>query len=144
MTAKLSFSLALIPIFLSCNNQEQEPAKTEKLNCYSYTNNKDTAMLNTVLTNGQLTGTLIYNLFEKDKNIGTIQGVMKGDLLIADYTFNSEGVQSVRQVAFKKSGNTFIEGYGMTETKNEKTIFVNTDSLIFNNSIVFTEVDCEK
>ncbi len=48
---------------------------------------------------------------------------MTGELLIADYSYNSEGIQSVRQIAFKKTGKTFIEGYGETETKNGKTIF---------------------
>ena len=106
-------------------------------------NNHDTVILKTIDVNGIITGTLVYNLYEKDKNRGTIQGKMKGDLLIADYSFTSEGTFSVRQVVFKKSDTTFIEGYGDIEDKNGKTIFKNTDSLDFTNSIILNEYDCK-
>ena len=101
-------------------------------------------MLKTISVNGYITGTLVYNFYEKDKNKGTIQGKMTGDLLVADYTFNAEGMESVRQVAFKKTGTAFIEGYGDIKTINDKAIFKNIDSLDFSHSPVLSEIDCEK
>ena len=86
---------------------------------------------------------LAARLFEKDKNTGTIQGNMQDSLLVADYTFMSEGTTSVRQVAFKKTANGFVEGYGDVEDKDGKMIFKNVDSLTFNNTSVLTEIDCE-
>jgi hypothetical protein len=53
---------------------------------------------------------------------------------VADYTFMSEGIQSTRQVAFKKDGNSFIEGYGD---------FKNVDSLNFNTSMKLVEIACQ-
>ena len=150
MTFKLSFFLGIISLFFSCNNHHQESTinkpvtKPGQLNCYRYVNNRDTVILRTTSVNGSITGTLVYNFYEKDKNKGTIQGQMKSELLIADYTYYSEGVQSVRQIAFKKNGKTFIEGYGEPETKNGKTIFKNIDSLDFNHSIILNEIDCGK
>lgn len=132
----------------SCVNSQQE-AKTNKpstetssTNCYRYINNKDTVMLKTVDTNGLVTGTLTYNFYEKDKNKGTIKGKIAGDMLFADYTFSSEGVESVRPVAFKKTGANLMEGYGETENINGKTIFKNRDSLSFAHSIVLKPYDC--
>ena len=75
-------------------------------------------------------------LKEKDKNKGTIRGRITNGFLIADYTFMSEGTESVRQVAFKKQGSSFVEGYG-----NDLN---NPDSLDFSNSFKLTEISCEE
>lgn len=150
MNFKLLFLSATTSLVLSCNNQSQEstenvtPSMLSYSTCYSYTNNKDTVLLKTTSVKDTVTGTLSYNYYQKDKNNGKIEGQMKGDLLIVDYLFLSEGVQSIRQIAFKKIGNTLIEGYGEVEDKNGKTIFKNTDSLIFNQTIILSEVECEK
>ena len=68
---------------------------------------------------------------------------MKGDILVADYTFMSEGVQSVRQVAFRQQGNSFIEGYGEIVTDNKRSLFKNINGLNFKNSIKLVENPCE-
>ncbi|MEO5681610.1 MAG: hypothetical protein ABIQ88_03160 [Chitinophagaceae bacterium] len=125
--------------------KEEVSASSSPMACYSYTAGKDTIILKTVDVKGFITGVLLYKLYQKDRNAGTIQGRMKNDMLIADYTFMSEGVTSVRQVAFKKVGHTFIEGYGkVTAMQNEKSVFVNPDSLNFNNAMALKKVDCEK
>ena len=112
-------------------------------NCYQYISNKDTVTLKTNSADGLLTGTLDYNFYEKDKNKGTIQGKMNGEMLIADYTFSSEGMLSVRQVVFKKVANDLIEGYGEIEVKGNKAKFRNLDSVTFNNMIVLKNIGCE-
>jgi hypothetical protein len=68
---------------------------------------------------------------------------MRNDLLLADYTFMSEGIQSTRQVAFKQSGNTFIEGYGESVDENGTMKFKNLDSLNFSSSIKLQEIACQ-
>lgn len=143
----LLISIGVI-LLLSCNNQEQSsekgmPVATGDITkCYSYTNKNDTIMLKTKVVSDLVTGDLVYNFYQKDKNTGTIQGQMKGDLLIADYTFNSEGVSSTRQVIFKKDGNRFIEGFGELEDKAGRMIFKHPDSLNFDHTIVLGEVNC--
>ena len=151
MTLKILILAGVISSIVSCNSQRQKSKedtqstnKTSSLNCYRYINKADTIILKTIYVNGFVTGTLVYNLYQKDKYSGTIQGQMKGELLIADFSFFSTGVKSVRQVAFKKTKKTFIEGYGNTEEKNGKTVFKNIDSLNFTHSIVLVQADCEK
>src|SRR5690242_109722 len=110
---KSNFSGFLIICFLiaSCtnnkkNNIENSISKTEEskkdslLNCYRYATINDTIILKLIHVGESITGTLAYKLHEKDKNTGTITGSMQGDILVADYTFMSEGVTSIRQVAF--------------------------------------------
>jgi hypothetical protein len=145
----LIFSL-VVSLIGSCNNRQQKSKEnisstdTSSVNCYAYIKHLDTIILKTINVNDSVTGTLVYNLFQKDKYMGTIQGQMKGQLLIADFSFSSGGVKSVRQVAFKKNGKSFIEGYGDTQDNNGKTTFKNIDSLNFKNSIILRKVDCKK
>ncbi len=149
MIIKLLTICSSFILFVACNNQTQqttqnaEPEIATTTNCYSSANNNDTVSLTIKDSNGLITGMLVYNLYQKDKNTGTLQGSMKDSLLVADYTFMSEGVQSVRQVAFKKTNNGFVEGYGEMDDKDGKMMFKNTDSLTFNNSSVLTSVDCK-
>jgi hypothetical protein len=49
----------------------------------------------------------------------------------------------MRQVAFKKTGNTFVEGYGESEEVNGKMIFKNADSLDFSHSFKLVAYECE-
>ena len=141
---KLRKLLILASLFVSCNSQTKETDKKPSpeaetktpsaINCYRYASATDTIMLKVIHIGNSVTGTLVYSLKEKDKNKGTIQGNMNGNILIADYTFMSEGTQSIRQVAFKKEGNSFVEGYGD---------FKNSDSLNFNTSMKLAEFDCQ-
>jgi hypothetical protein len=140
--------LCMMILCISCNKQRNnEGSATEQdvIKCYQYINNKDTVLLKTISIGRSVSGTLVYNLYEKDKNTGTIQGHINGALLIADYTFISEGVSSVRQVVFRKEGRTLIQGNGdVIVDPHGKTVFNNIDSLDFTGSILLTEVDCEE
>ena len=141
---KASHFLLFASFLASCNSQtkeedktNQEQAKSEKtppIDCYSYASASDTVTLKLIHIGDSITGTLVYSLKEKDRNKGTIQGNMQGDILVATYTFMSEGIQSTRQVAFKKEGNSFIEGYGD---------FKNLDSLNFNTPMKLVEIACQ-
>lgn len=140
-------------IIISCNNHsaqnnhETVAADTMQItetNCYEYINANDTIDLKIKNDGGAVTGTLVYNLYQKDKNKGTIKGSMEGDILIAEYSFMSEGVMSTRQVAFKKENNFMAEGYGPMIEKDNKMIFSNADSLSYNNSIKLTGINCSE
>lgn len=111
--------------------------------CYAYVKGKDTAKLTLITTGIVSTGELSYKWFEKDSNMGSIEGEMRGDTLIANYTFNSEGMQSVRQVVFLKRGSQLLEGFGEVEEKNGRTQFKNISQVDFTQPITFEEVACK-
>lgn len=110
--------------------------------CYSYINNKDSITMNMNIRDNVVTGRLEYRLFEKDSNSGTIKGVIRGDTLFADYSFISEGTGSVREVAFLRTNDKWVEGFGDMKENNGKMIFTGKSSLQFNGNIVLTEVPC--
>jgi len=111
--------------------------------CYQYIKNRDTATLTIKTEGSQVSGSLGYNLYEKDKNSGTFSGLVKGDTIIADYTFHSEGKVSVREIALLKQGDQFLEGFGDVQEINGNVKFKDISKLKFDNSIVFSKIDCK-
>lgn len=97
--------------------------------CYSMTVNNDTATLRLNVIDSMVTGQLSYHWKEKDHNDGTLKGVVRDSLIIADYTFRSEGMLSVRQVVFKMNGTSLTEGYGDLNTSSDTVRFKNIASL---------------
>lgn len=112
--------------------------------CYSYVTPKDTVYLHVSRKNRSITGDLTYKLYEKDSNQGSLDGRIKGDTLVAEYTFNSEGRSSVREVIFLKKGDTYIEGFGPVNDKEGKTVFQDHKNITFINGITLSKTDCSK
>lgn len=143
--------LLLALITLACGSgetdqSEQTPVVSDRIEstaCYAAIVGKDTLSLRMEVLGNVIKGKLSYNFFEKDDNEGTIRGEMHGDTLIANYIYNSEGVESVRQVAFLQMGDIFVEGYGDMKSQDGKVIFQNNSSLNFNWGMVFEKVSCE-
>jgi hypothetical protein len=111
--------------------------------CYQYIKNRDTATLSIKVEGNQVSGSLGYNLYEKDKNSGTFTGLIKGDTLIADYTFHAEGKISVREIALFKQGDKLIEGFGDVQEIKGNIKFKDISKLKFDNSIVFSKIACK-
>nr|WP_315257035.1 hypothetical protein [uncultured Flavobacterium sp.] len=141
---------------LNCKNNEQttettntDPQeviaeKTSALNlgCYVFDDGKNIVSLEITENGEEIKGNLTYALFEKDKNSGKFTGKLKEGILIADYTFLSEGKESIRQVAFKTEGDKLIEGYG--ELNTEGTAFKDISNIQFTSTMPLTKTDCSK
>ncbi|HEY9361642.1 MAG TPA: hypothetical protein VIQ00_00170 [Chitinophagaceae bacterium] len=111
--------------------------------CYKMIAQNDSAFLKIKVEDSIVTGDLHYRWFEKDKNDGTIRGVIKDSLLIANYTFNSEGRSSVREVIFKIKNDTLIEGFGDISMKSVDTVkFKNISHLNFMHDRQFIKIAC--
>ncbi len=147
----------VITLTVSCNNNsEQEKtsmatdtAKTVEnkiqvpvSTCYANLSKKDTVRLKVEVFENVVTGSLVYKLHQKDSNKGEFEGQMKGDTLVADYKFMSEGTQSVRQVIFLVNDSTAREGYGNMEEKNGKMVFKNVKDVVFGNGMILKREEC--
>ena len=117
------------------------PPEENSTNCYQYVSNKDSVILKLKIAGEEITGDLKYNWFEKDRNTGTIAGEMKGDTLIAEYLFKSEGIPSVREIVFLKKGEQLFEGYGQSSEKGGKVTYNDRSKLKFD-AIVLSKVAC--
>jgi hypothetical protein len=142
----------------SCNNDSKQTASSSKDEdtskpvenkimipttvCYSRIAGKDTIMLKTDIFPNVVTGTLSYKFFEKDSNNGEIDGKQNGDTLVAEYTFMSEGKQSIRQVVFLIKDSTATEGYSSMEEKDGKMVFKNLNAVDFTKGTKLRKVPC--
>lgn len=113
------------------------------MSCYQYASKVDTVILRLLDIKGNITGVLIYKLDGKDGNKGTIQGHMQDSLLVANYSFISEGQASERQVAFKLINGNFVEGYGESVPDKDKVRFKDPKALNFDGIIKLSPVKCE-
>jgi hypothetical protein len=68
---------------------------------------------------GIVSGKLAFNNYEKDSSSGAFTGTYKDGILLANYVFASEGMNSEVQVIFKKEGEKFVRGFGVTSMTME-------------------------
>ena len=110
--------------------------------CYEMTMKRDTATLSLQVQDTIVSGKLRYNWHERDGNVGTIKGVLRDSLIIADYTFESEGLTSVREVVFKIDNTVLQQAYGDLEDRNGKIVFRNPAQLQYIQEYPFVKVEC--
>ena len=111
--------------------------------CYSWITKQDSALLKLDVLGNDVSGDLKYFIFEKDNNKGTIRGTLHDSLIVADYTFQSEGMTSVRQVVFKIHGDSLSEGFGDIDMKSDTARFKDISELQFQNERSFIKTDCK-
>jgi hypothetical protein len=132
-------ALLLILIFftVSCNNETEKtiteadtltvlpPSAEDPAHfCYEYITNQDTVQLELVVGPGDMVGgDLLYQIGGKDRNKGTLKGIIFMDTILADYTFMSEGVKSVREITFLRADSSLTEGYAAMEEADGKLQF---------------------
>lgn len=119
------------------------PVANKIVECYQFVKNRDTVNMRLNREAEELTGELDYKWFEKDKNTGTFAGEMKGDTIIAEYLFDSEGMRSVRDVVFLKKDDKIYEGFGKTTERGGKITFVNRAELKFGDAVVLVKIPCD-
>ncbi len=110
--------------------------------CYEMVMKNDTATLNITLKDSTITGNLQYHFQEKDSNSGTLKGVIRDSYIYADYTFQSEGATSVREVVFKIEGDTLIPAFGDITEQGGKFVFTNKNALQYQPETPFLKVAC--
>lgn len=156
MQYALSFCLSVI-LLTGCSGNSDKPENpgTDSISsetpvtstvstsgCYQNQGGTDSIYLQLVDSAGIITGELEYRLTGKDANKGSISGRMRGDTLIAEYSFQSEGQSSLREIAFLRRDSTLIEGFGPVHEINGAMRFSATDSLTFNEVNALSKVPC--
>lgn len=141
--------LLICTLLISCkesvpNEAVELPSETEGrvTECFVNYSGRDTIEMRMHRVNDSVTGDLIYHWFERDGNTGTFTGIFIGDTLRTEYEFQSEGLISVREEIFIRSGDSLISGYGPVVMKNGKQVFENRASINFDNSLVLVLSDC--
>ena len=160
MKSRISLLTCILACCVACNDaanrqEETQTKDTTVVNdphvsatpipldgCYQMISKYDTANIRLNVTDSFVTGELSYHLYAKDANDGSIKGVIRDSLIIADYTFRSEGTMSVRQVAFKIQATSLIEGYGELDTRSDTFRFKDVNKLTFQFDRPFNKTPC--
>ena len=90
---------------------------------------------------GRAFGMLAYNNYQKDSSSGSFEGTLVDDILLGNYSFDSEGMHSDRQVIFKKVGASFVQGFGPVKIVDNKEV-LETDKITFDSNIFVKSDDC--
>ena len=110
----------------------------EFLGCYVSKLAKDTYVIKLEnVSDGKVSGMLAFNNFEKDSSSGTFEGTYTDGILLGEYVFNSEGMESNRQVIFKNEGDSFIQGFGEVKSEGDKEVFVDLNNITYEPSLNF-------
>ena len=134
--------LVVIAFFIFKNTNKPAPIATQDsvVGCYVATLGQDEYSLN-IITQDTTTvsGTLVFDNFERDSSHGAFLGTYKDGVLLGDYTFQSEGMTSSMQVIFKKEGDTFIRGFGALDVTG--TRFSDLSAITYDPAQTFMATD---
>lgn len=147
---KLALLMFAIFTILACkkNTKIETPIKESpdkpilETACYEYNSDGNHITMEITEIDSKVMANLNIAYAEKDRNQGKFVGDLNGDKLIGTYTFNSEGTESSREIAFLIKDNQIIEGYG--EMNEEGTKFKDTSSITYPATMPLLKVDCTK
>ena len=103
------------------------PSTSKLQNCYHATVGDSSSLLQIKDSSAdQLTGELIFQNYEKDSSYGVFTGKIAADQLTIDFTFQSEGIESQRQIVLTKSADQLSgEGYTYKPVDDCKKVVYN-------------------
>jgi len=121
---------------------QSPPVDSAIQGCYSMISNRDTASLQLIIKDSSINGSLSYNLYQKDHNVGSFEGEIVDGMLLAWYMFKSEGVMSVRQEVFRIGKDELWPAIGEVSVRNDTAYFSKPDQLKFDSTRAFKRVQC--
>lgn len=117
------------------------PAEASIVGCYIATLAKDVYTLTIASQTGNaFTGHLSFKNFEKDSSSGTFVGTYTDGVLLGDYAFASEGMDSIMQVIFKKTPDGFVRGFGDMNTTGDR--FTDVTKVTYDTTYTFKPSEC--
>ncbi|WP_114791829.1 hypothetical protein U0035_15510 [Niabella yanshanensis] len=150
------FFILITVIFFACHNTPRQSEtssedsvaitaeKTEPVvdaQCYLSVAAKDTYALKLTIIDTSVKGTAVFKNFEKDSNHGTLEGRVEGDIVRLWYNFQSEGMNSVRELYFKKEGDKWVTGVSNEATRADTAYVPDAKAVVYNGP-VYIKGDC--
>ncbi len=111
--------------------------------CYMANTGKDSVFASLDDNLGTITGKMRYKNFEKDSSFGDVIGSKNGDTLKLNYTFQSEGMTSEREIYFLQKDGNLIEGIGDHKVEGNKDSYVNSSKLKYEGGHILKQADCK-
>lgn len=125
------------------NSENNAPLESSTVqNCYVGVTGKDSVFVSIDDNLGTFTGKMHYKNSEKDSSLGDIMGTKNGDTLKLNYSFESEGITSDREIYFLMKDGNLMEGIGEHKVENNKDSYANSSKLKYDGQIL-KKADCK-
>ena len=123
----IPISILIIAFLFGLFQPKFFPSTSKLQNCYHATVGDSSSLLQIKDPSAdQLTGELIFQNYEKDSSYGVFTGKFAADQLTIDFTFQSEGIESKRQIVLTKSADQLSgEGYTYKPVDDCKKVLYN-------------------
>ena len=123
----IPISILIIAFLFGLFQPKFFPSTSKLQNCYHATVGDSSSLLQIKDSSAdQLTGELIFQNYEKDSSYGVFTGKIAADQLTIDFTFQSEGIESQRQIVLTKSADQLSgEGYTYKPVDDCKKVVYN-------------------
>ena len=123
----IPISILIIAFLFGLFQPKFFPSTSKLQSCYHATVGDSSSLLQIKDPSAdQLTGELIFQNYEKDSSYGVFTGKLAADKLTIDFTFQSEGSESKRQIVLTKSADQLSgEGYTYKPVDDCKKVLYN-------------------
>jgi hypothetical protein len=123
----IPISILIIAFLFGLFQPKFFPSTSKLQSCYHATVGDSSSLLQIKDSSAdQLTGELIFQNYEKDSSYGVFTGKFTADQLTIDFTFQSEGIESKRQIVLTKSADQLSgEGYTYKPVDDCKKVLYN-------------------
>lgn len=123
----IPISILIIAFLFGLFQPKFFPSTSKLQSCYHATVGDSSSLLQIKDPSAdQLTGELIFQNYEKDSSYGVFTGKFAADKLTLDFTFQSEGIESQRQIVLTKSADQLSgEGYTYKPVDDCKKVLYN-------------------
>jgi hypothetical protein len=123
----IPISILIIAFLFGLFQPKFFPSTSKLQSCYHATVGDSSSLLQIKDSSAdQLTGELIFQNYEKDSSYGVFTGKFAADQLTIDFTFQSEGIESKRQIVLTKSADQLSgEGYTYKPVDDCKKVLYN-------------------
>ena len=123
----IPISILIIAFLFGLFQPKFFPSTSKLQSCYHATVGDSSSLLQIKDPSAdQLTGELIFQNYEKDSSYGVFTGKFAADQLTIDFTFQSEGIESKRQIVLTKSADQLsVEGYTYKPVDDCKKVLYN-------------------
>jgi len=125
------------------NHSDSSLAERQSLNCYRFVLKRDTILLQLRQTGDSISGVMSFDNYQKDSSHGDINGHSNKDTIYVLYKFFSEGMRSVMEIAFLKSGSSLIRRIGTMVNKNDTVLYKSHNAISYQAGQKLDMVPCD-
>lgn len=111
--------------------------------CYMRVMDRDTLAASLQQDGDNITGRFTFDNYQMDGSSGSVAGVRDGDIVRLTYTFQAEGMNSVRLLHLKVEDDGLVLGEGKIASRGDTTFYVNDSEISYPSKNKLSSLHCD-